>query len=118
AGRVPAPHRGGGAERLPVAHAGQDLRRVLLDFHATAAAVAALAASQVRIDVALGDQLEPGRHALHEGDQSAAMGFPRGSKREMHRVSWPAEPPYAAPAAGSEVKRESPAGAGLSVLQA
>src|SRR5690606_27643632 len=81
---VPDQHRDGRAERLAEADAGEELGPVALDAHAAATAVAGLAAPQLGIDVALGEQREARRHALDQGDESTAVGITRGPEAETH----------------------------------
>ena len=62
----------GAAERAAVAHAREHLDRVLLDLHAAAAAVAALAPAQVGVDRLAIDGYAGGK-ALHDDAESGSM---------------------------------------------
>ena len=73
----------GRADRLARAHAGEELRGVPLDLHAASAAVALLAASEVRVDVRRRGG-GAGGHALEDADKGLAMGFACGGEAE-HR---------------------------------
>src|SRR5690606_29045154 len=81
---VPDQDRDGRAERLAEAHAGEERGLVALDAHAAAAAVAGLAALELGVDVAPGEERQAGGHAVDQGDESAAVGFSRGPEAEMH----------------------------------
>ena len=76
------PHRDRRAERDPVPDAAKDFRPVFLDFHAAAAAVSALAASQVHCDVLLGNRQSRG-HTFDDEGQPSSMGF-TGSQESEH----------------------------------
>src|SRR2546421_4586823 len=79
------PYRDRAAEGSPVANAGADLRAILLDLHAAAAAVAELAPCEVAVEV-LGSQLEPRGQALEHGGQSRAVRLSGGGEAERHRA--------------------------------
>src|SRR6266699_2178686 len=68
---IPDEDGDGGAERLAGAHAGEPFDAVGLDLHAGAAAVAALAALQLRVH-ALGGHGETGGDPLEDRHQAAA----------------------------------------------
>ena len=73
----------GAAERAAVADAGGDLRGVLLDLHAAAAAVAELAPRHVRVD-RLAVEREPGGQALDDGGQAGPVRLPGGDDAQRH----------------------------------
>ena len=75
------PEGDGRAEREAVADAGGDLGAVLLDLHAPAAAVAALAAGHVDGDVVLGEG-QAGGEALDEGGEALAVALAGGEEAE------------------------------------
>src|SRR5690606_35673952 len=81
---VPDQHRNGRTERLAEADAGKELGVVLLDLHPCAPAVAALAAPELGVDIALHGERQPCGHTLDQGDESAAVRLARGLKSEMH----------------------------------
>src|SRR5450432_2458424 len=57
-----------------MAHAGEDVGGVALDLHASAAAVALLAAPEFAVEEGLVD-FQSGGHAGKEGDEGLAVGF-------------------------------------------
>ena len=71
------------AQRAPVAHAGGDLRGVLLDLHPAAAPVAELAARHVAVDRLL-VELEARGQALHDRGQARPVRLPRGDDMQWH----------------------------------
>jgi hypothetical protein len=71
------------AEGAPVADARRDLRRVGLDLHPAAAAVAELAAREVAVEV-LGGDLEAGRQALQDAGQARPVRLACGDEAEAH----------------------------------
>ena len=75
------PEGDGGTEGESVADAGGDLGAVLLDLHAAAAAVAALAAGHVAGNVVLGEGQARGQ-ALDEGGEALAVTFAGGEEAE------------------------------------
>jgi hypothetical protein len=77
------PQRNRAAERPPVAHAGDDVGAVLLDFHAPAATVPELTPGQVAVDV-VGTQLEAGRQPLDDRREARAVGLARGNEAQRH----------------------------------
>src|SRR5271157_5368120 len=66
-------------------HAGKNVRRVALNFHTAAAAVALLAAPEFTVQKGL-LHLKPGGQAREEGNQSFAVRF-SGGKITQHRCS-------------------------------
>ena len=72
------------AERAAVAHAREHLGRVLLDLHAAAAAVAALAAPQVGVDPLALDG-DSRRKALDHDAERGSVRFARGEKAQHVR---------------------------------
>src|SRR6266571_409016 len=85
---VPDEHGDRGAERLAGAHAGEPFDAVGLDLHAGAAAVAALAALQLRVH-ALGGHGEAGGDPLEDRHQAAAVRFARRREPESHLLAAP-----------------------------
>ena len=75
------PHRDRRAERDPVPDAAKNFRPVFFDFHAAAAAIPALAASEVRCDVLLGNRQSCG-HAFDDEGQPSSMGLTGGQESE------------------------------------
>ncbi len=73
-------------ERAPVADARRDLRRVALDLHPPAAAVAELPARHVLVEV-LRAQREAGRQALYDARQPRAVRLPGGDQSKRHTAS-------------------------------
>src|SRR5437660_820294 len=71
--------RDGTAERGSPPHAREDVDRVALDLHAAAAPVAALAARQVLVDVALG-QRQARREAVDDRHEGLTVGPARGKE--------------------------------------
>src|SRR5438067_2123288 len=69
------------AEGGAPADAGQDVDLIALDLHAPTAAVAALAAGEVAVDVGL-SQRQAGRDTVDDGDQCLTVGFARGEEAE------------------------------------
>src|SRR5688572_7661797 len=68
-----------------MAHAGGELGPVDLDLLALAPAIALLAAREVGANTLFGD-LEPGRYALDDGREAAAMGLTGGEPTQLrHR---------------------------------
>src|SRR5258708_10458783 len=72
-------HGDGGADGLAVADAAEDVRGVLLDAHAAAAAVALLATPELAVDELLIDR-HTGRHATYKGDETLAVALSRCRK--------------------------------------
>src|SRR5262245_66032697 len=75
--------RDGAAERHAPADAGRDVCLVALDFHPPAAAVAALAAREVLVEVVLG-QREARGHAVNDGGQGLPVTFTGGEESKCH----------------------------------
>ena len=75
-------HTDGAAQRRAVAHAGDDVRPVLLDEHTPAAPVPLLSAGQVDADIVLVNG-QPGRHALDDDDQPWPWDSPAVTKRTI-----------------------------------
>src|SRR2546426_1371454 len=69
------------AERRAPPDAGENADLIALDLHAPAAPVAALAAREVLVDLALGER-QTGRDAVDDRDQGLAVGFARGEEPE------------------------------------
>ena len=74
--------RDGRAEGLGPSHAGLDADHVVLDLHAPAAAVAALASREVAVDVA-GEERQPGGDAVDEGEEGGTVGLPSGGPAKV-----------------------------------
>ena len=70
------------AERVAVADAGRDLGVVLLDLHAAAAAIAALAAGEVGGDVA-SESGRPAGSAFDDHGEALAVAFAGGEEAEL-----------------------------------
>ena len=77
------PERHRAAKRAPVAHAGGDLRAVLLDLHAPASAVTELAPGHVAVD-RLGGQLEARGQPLDHGDEAGAVRLAGCGEAQRH----------------------------------
>jgi hypothetical protein len=77
--------RDGAAQRLPVADAGEDLDRVLLDLHAAAAAVAPLAAPEVRVDEGAVHGDARGK-PFHDHGQGGPVRLAGGEEAEHSRI--------------------------------
>jgi hypothetical protein len=60
------------AQRVPAAHARQNLRAVPLDSHAPAASVAELSSAEIGIEQ-LGAERQPRRHAFDDHDERGAV---------------------------------------------
>src|SRR3954464_10841646 len=71
----------GRSDGLTVADPGEDVGRILLDLHASAAAVALLAAPELAIDEFL-VEIEPGGNAGEGCNQGFAMGFAGGGETQ------------------------------------
>src|SRR5581483_3081219 len=93
------PERDRRAERLAPTDAGANLGFVLLDLHATAAAVAAHAALQIAIDRVDGDR-DAGGEALDDSGQPGSVRLPGGEVTERH-VTRPDDAPP------TDVRREA-----------
>jgi hypothetical protein len=76
----------GAAKAKAVTHPGEDLDFVLLDLHPPAAAVTALAASQMKVDI-LGRNLQPRWDALDNADERLAVGLARGNYSQNSQQS-------------------------------
>ena len=68
-------------EGAPVPHTGKDRHPVLLDLHPPAAPVAVLPALELDVDVG-GQEPEPGRHPVQDGDQRRPVRLPRRQKTQ------------------------------------
>ncbi len=82
---IPDQQGNGGAQRLAGTDAAQDLDRIRLDAHPSAAAVARHAARQLAIDV-LGDEQETGRDPFEDGHQRPPVRLPCRGEPD-HRVT-------------------------------
>src|SRR6185312_3656263 len=72
-------HRDWGANRRASSHAGQNLDSVLLDLHASAAAVALLPTREIDVDVLRGNR-KAGGHALEDAHESWSVRFAGSGK--------------------------------------
>jgi hypothetical protein len=74
-------HRHRAADRLAAAHAAYEAHPIGLDLHATAAAVAALTACEIRVD-APGLERQAGGKALDDRDELRTVRLARGEKTQ------------------------------------